>query len=80
MAMLKRRWPLAEAYVCLSRRDYFELINSSSSLLDTLMVQMNVETVHIKYVDINDEGNNILSKCKRILALIDQGLPLIPRC
>jgi isoleucyl-tRNA synthetase len=75
-AMLKRRWPLAEAYVCLSSRDDLELINSSSSLLDTLRVQMNVETVHIKYVDINDEGNNILSKCKRILALIDQGLPL----
>jgi len=75
-AMLKRRWPLAKAYVCLSSKDDLELINNSSSLLDTLRVQMNVDIVHIKYVDTNDEGNNIISKCKRILAFIDQGLPL----
>ena len=75
-AMLKRRWPLAKAYVCLSSKDDLELINNSSSLLDTLRIQMNVDIVHIKYVDTNDEGNNILSKCKRILAFIDQGLPL----
>ncbi len=80
-ASLKRRWPLAAAYVCLSSREDVELINNNSSLLNTLKAQMNVDRVHIKYVNIDNiddkkDNNIILSKCKRILALIDQGLPL----
>lgn len=68
-AGLKRRWPLASAYVCFSKDD--ELI---SSLVDTLKVQMNVERLEIRYLDAKSES--ILDKCNTIFALIDQGIPI----
>ncbi|MCS6768611.1 MAG: isoleucine--tRNA ligase [Candidatus Nitrosocaldus sp.] len=64
-ASLKRRWPLADAYVCLSSRDTAAL----TPLLDIMRVQMNVEDVRLVALDARDP-------LERALRMLEVGLPV----
>ncbi len=68
-ASLKRRWPLASAYVCVDSESDAILLNE---LLDTLKVQMNVEQLEVRYTDTTGEG------AAKVIRLMQQGLPVRP--
>ncbi|MEM4635535.1 MAG: isoleucine--tRNA ligase [Candidatus Nitrosocaldus sp.] len=64
-AMLKRRWPLSHAYVCLTSSSDADAL---SKLMDIMRVQMNVEDIRLVTVDAQG--------VERVLRMIEAGLPV----
>ncbi len=64
-AMLKRRWPLSSAYICLASDE----VNALRALMDIMKVQMNVEDVMLIAIDAKDG-------IERALKMVEAELPI----
>ncbi|MEM2760620.1 MAG: isoleucine--tRNA ligase [Nitrososphaerales archaeon] len=67
-SQLKRRWPLKNAYICVGK----DKVHALSSLQELLRSQLNVN--EIRLIGVEKAG-----KDAAILAMINDGLPVIPR-